>query len=570
MTSEEEPLLEEARSRKAETASSAAGCCHCTLPSAASSGIGIVLTLLIVQGLERVTYYTIFLVITEYVDYFLDISLFGQSRVWVSFAVGLMYALSPIYGWISDAKLGHFSVLFTCFSFYLVASALIFVSAYIQDGSTHQLHVGKGLYYTGLAGLLLVAVPGVRATLTPFMLEQLTGGAEQRYQHLKAFVSWSYFAINVGGLCGMTVGPYLQSLPPPWINGHLHFIGFAWRYLLGFCTLVMALIILIVWRNQYKKYYPESITRPSIMVVCHSAWCRKPPRQYYDRDMLRQHQLEPGTEEESIQQQTDEHACRLAEMIPLMTTMIIYYTIYTQNLGTFVEQGRHLRSSKLQEAHIPPWDIPTLFDPLAVIVTVPLMQWVLKPLYERTIKQIISTLPSIRWGMVLAAFSCGAASLVDFERTRCCKFTQSCTKVNDITVCQCYSEMSVAWQVPQYVFMGMSEALAVVGVMEFVLSRSPREYRCTVFGFLHTIKGIGRYIGVFILLIVRKISSSWYYPERVPNSSGVSSCSVGDEKNATVYNYFVILCFLMIFNTVYYIVLETKYRKYTRYAPLQR
>ena len=561
----EEALLEESNG---VGTSPVAGCCRCI---AVSSGVGAVLTLLIIQALERVAYYVIFLVITEYVDYFLDISAFGQVRVnvWVGVAIGVMYTVSPIYGWISDAKLGHFSVLVACFSLYLVASALIFVSAYIQDGSVGQVQIGKGLYYTGLLVLLLFAVPGIRATLIPFMLEQLTGGADQRYQYLKAFVSWSYFAINVGGACAVTVGPYLQSFPPPRIDGDLHFIGFAWRYLLGFCTLAVALTILIVWRNQYKRFHPQSISRPSIVAVCHSAWCRKPQREYYDRDVLRQHQLEPSTEAESTKQERDEHIRRLAELIPLMTTMIIYYTIYSQSLSTFGEQGQHLNLNELRKGPIPPWDIPIIFDPLAVIVTVPLMQWVLKPLYECITKQIIYILPSIRWGMVLAAFSFGAASLVDSERTRCCRFTQTCVKANNFSVCWCYSEMSVAWQVPQYLLMGVSEVLAIVGFTEFVLSRSPREYRCTAFGFLQMINGIGRYMGAITLLIVQKINSSWYYPAKVVDSRGVS-CSTEDESNAAVYNYFVILCFLMIFNTVYYMVIEAKYRKYTRYVPLRR
>ena len=560
----EKPLLEES-----DEATPAAACCHCacSLPVAVSSGVGAVLTLLIIQALERVAYYVIFLVVTEYVHYyFLDISASGQYTVWVSVGVGLMYTVSPFYGWLSDAKLGHFSVLVACFSLYLVGCALICASAYVYP---QDVTIGKGLYYTGLLVVLLFAVPGIRATLIPFMLEQLTSGADQRYQYLKAFVSWSYLATNVGGACAMVVGPYLQSLSPPRTKENANFIGFAWRYLLGFCALVVAFTILIVWRNQYKRFCPRAISRPSILAVCKSAWCRKAPREHYDRDILRQHQLEPSTETESIKRQREEHIRRLAELIPLMTTMIIYNTIYSQSLSTFIEQGQHLNLNSLLEVPIPPWDIPTIFDPLAVIITVSLMQWVLKPLYERITKQIVFILPSIRWGMVLAALSCGAASLVDSERTRCCKFTQTCTKVNNFNVCQCYSEMSVAWQVPQYVLMGVSEALAVVGVIEFVLSRSPREYRCTVFGFLQMIKGIGRYIGAIVLLIVQKINSSWYYPARVLSSHQVS-CSIEDESNATVYNYFVILCFLMIFNTVYYMIIEAKYRKYTRYAPLQR
>jgi peptide/histidine transporter 3/4 len=524
-----------------------------------SSGVGAVLTLLVVQALERVAYYIIFLVITEYKDFnFLDI-----STVWISVAIGVMFAISPFYGWLSDAKLGHYPVLVACFSLYLVGCALICISAYVQD-----LTIEKGLYYTGLLVVLLVAVPGIRATLTPFMLEQLTSGADQRYRYLKAFVSWSYLATNVGGALAMVVGPYLQSLSPPTNKQNAKFVGFAWRYLLGFCALAMAFIILMIRRNHYKRIHPQTISRPSILAVCNSAWCRKPPREHYDRDILR-HQLEPSTEEESIEQQKDEHTRRLAEFIPLMTTMIIYNTIYAQNLSTFVEQGRHLHSSKLQEAHIPPWDIPTMFDPVAVIITVPMMQWVLKPLYECITKRIIYILPSIRWGMVLAAFSCAAASLVDSERTRCCKFTNSCTTANNFSVCLCYSEMSVFWQVPQYVLLGVSEVLAIVGFIEFVLSRSPREYRCTAFGFLQMVKGIGACLGAIILLIVQTINLHWYYPERTLQSHGVS-CVTENESKADVYYYFVILCFLMIFNTVYYMVIEAKYQKYTRYVPLQR
>ncbi|XP_062508251.1 solute carrier family 15 member 4-like [Corticium candelabrum] len=538
----------------------------CCVPS---SGVRTMLRLMFVQALQSVAFYVIVATIGEYVECFFDSAPSGSwSLVWINILLAFSHALSPVYGWITDTKYSHFPVLVGCFIMNVLGVALIFASAYIQDGTSDQIAIGRGLYYSGLLVSVLLAVPGIQATLIPFMLEQLTGGADQKNRHLRAFVSWSYFAVNVGAAIAFGVGGYLQSLRSP--NGNTNFGGFAWKYLLGLCAVSLAFIIFVFGKNQYRWFHPRQLSRPSLIAVCHTAWCRKPEREHYDTDILRQHQQEPSTQTEAEEREQNDHIRQLGELVPLMTTMVLYFTIYSQTLSTFVEQGHHLDYESLNKAPIPPWDWPLIFDPISIIITVPLMQWVLKPLFERITGRIIYILPSIRWGMVLAAASCVCASLVDSARLHYCNYKHICTTINNSPLCQCFSQMSASWQVPQYIIMGVSEVLAVVGFMEIVLSRSPREFRCTTFGFFRMIEGMGKLVGALTLIIVQSTKPSWYYKAKHLNSDfNPDSCYL-QESRSLVYYYFVILAFAIIFNTIFYMAIEHNYRKYTRYAPLQK
>ncbi|XP_062508354.1 solute carrier family 15 member 4-like [Corticium candelabrum] len=293
--------------------------------------------------------------------------------------------------------------------------------------------------------------------------------------------------------------------------------------------------------------------------------CVTPQQQHFNIDLLRQYEREPGNEDERRRKKQEEDTKRLANLVPFMAAVIVYFMIDSQTESSFVSQGLKMDYSDLFNETILPEDWTYSFDPLGVIVTVPVMLFIIKPLYEHIAGRTMTVLPRIRWGMIMAALACGLASLVESIRLSCCGFKKTIRHFNGNTFHYCHSGLPIYTQVPQYLIIGMSEVLATVGFMEFVLSTSPREFRCTTFGVLQMMQGIARYFGAFLLYIIEKSRPTWYYVRQ----KSPLRCSNGHDHESSPYYYYVILTWMMILNVIFYMIAEFRYKKYTRMAPLE-
>ena len=545
-----------------------------------------VVKLLVVQMLERVAFFVITYNIVVYVGAYLSLQMTTTSPfliVVTLLASATMHLLSPLYGLLSDAKFGHYKMLVSCFTTYCVGAFLICSSAYAL-GDPSQETLAKALYYPGLAIIVLFSAAGIRATLVPFMLEQLTGSEHQRNRHLTSFVSWSYFAINVGSGVAILLGGYLQTLPVHLPHTHFKsldqstFPGFLWRYLLALCSLCLALLILVISRKKFRRNLPSNFYKPSIKAIFRAAFCKKTERHHYDTETLRLYEQEAKDEPQRTEKKKKEDIRRLADILPLSLAMIFYFTIQFQAVDTFVSQGEHLNYHKLKQLRIPPVDLTILFEPLAVIVAVPVMLFGVKRIYEHlTGTPLYNTVaPRIRWGIILAFLSCALATSIESYRDGNYKGgwpKLRLYEMSTINIAVCFSDIPIYTQIPQYVLMGTSEVLAVVAFMESILSSTPHQFRSTMFGMIYFFIGLGRYIGILLKVIILEIDPKLFYPpfHYYPNLMNTTiECHIEKERSYKPYVYFMILTCLITVNLVFYLIYEYQLRKFIRIAPLPR
>ena len=542
-----------------------------------SPSVWAVVRLLIVQMLERVAFVVITYNIAVYIEAYMSLQLQESSPSLVTvanLALATMRVLAPFYGLLSDAKVGQFKLLISCFTTYCLGASLICGSAFaLENPERKRETLPKALYYPGLA-IVLFSAAGIRATLIPFMLEQLSGDEHQRNRHLTPFVSWSYFAINVGGEIAVLLGGYLQTPPHSKLEYRSSFHGLRWRYLLALCSLCLAILILIISSNKFRRNRPSNFYKPSIKSIFQAAFCGQSERQHYNVETLRFYEHEASDEAQKTEQKRKEDIRRLADILPLSLAMILYFTIQSQAEDTFIIQGEHLDYGELKHLRglIPPADLTFAFEPLAIIVAVPVMLLCVKPLYERTVGTPLYVTSRIRWGMILAFLSCALATFIESYRDshykggwpRLGHYT-----VNTKNVTVCFSNIPIYSQVPQYVLMGISEVLAEVSFMEFVLSSTPHQFRSTMFGMVYFLTGLGRYVGILLKIVIEHGAHKGFYPP-FQSTNKTIECDIEKEKSYKPYIYFMILACLIAINVVFYLIYEYRFRKYVRVARLPR
>ena len=543
-----------------------------------SPSVWAVVRLLIVQMLEIVAFIVITYNTAVYIEAYMTLQLAEPSPSLVTtanLALATMRILAPFYGLLSDAKVGQFKLLISCFTTYCLGASLICGSAFALGDPANRETLPKVLYYSGLA-IVLFSAAGIRATLIPFMLEQLSGDEHQRNKHLTPFVSWSYFAINVGAEIAILLGGYLQTLPVPFSHfksmDRRSFPGFFWMYLLALCSLCLALLILILSRNKFRRNCPSIFYKPSIKAIFRAAFCKKTERQHYNVETLRFYEHEANDETQRTEQKRKEDTRRLADNLPLSLAMILYFTIQSQAEDTFVLQGEHLNHDKLEHLLIPPADLTFAFEPLAIIVAVPVMLFCVKRIYERTTDTPLYVTSRIRWGMILAFLSCALATFIECYRDSHFKGgwpKLRHSRMNTKNIAVCFSDIPIYSQVPQYVLMGISEVLAEVSFMEFVLSSTPHQFRSTMFGMVYFLTGLGRYVGILLKVVIEHGAHKGFYPP-FQSTNKTIECDIEKEKSYKPYIYFMILTCLIAINVVFYLIYEYRFRKYVRVARLPR
>lgn len=172
--------------------------------------------------------------------------------------------------------------------------------------------------------------------------------------------------------------------------------------------------------------------------------------------------------------------------------------------------------------------------------------------------------------MILAFLSCGLATFIESYRVSCGGLPKlRHYRMNEFNISVCFSDIPIYTQVPQYVLMGTSEALTIVGFKEFVLSSSPHQFRSTMFGMVEFVTGLGRYIGVILLALIWEIDPKAFYPSLIASGKTIE-CDMDKEIESTPYVYFMILTCLITVNLVFYMIFETRFRKFVRIVPLPR
>ncbi|CAG8252637.1 unnamed protein product [Penicillium salamii] len=260
-----------------------------------------------------------------------------------------------------------------------------------------------------------------------------------------------YGCINVGSL-SLLATPYMEK-----------FIGFWSAYLLCLCMFMVGTLVVTLGR----KYY---VVRPPQGSIITDAF-RALFIMIKNRDMDAPKPSWQTERHGSSSVKWDDHfidelkralvACRVFAFYP------VYWVVYGQFSSNFVTQAGQMQT------HGIPNDLMQNFDPIAVIVFIPVLESCVYPILRR-LKINFRPITRISFGFVVASLAMMYAAIVQhliYSAGPCYGDPLCDASVVDGTAYG--NNVHIAIQTPAYVFIGVSEIFASVSGLEYAYTKAP-------------------------------------------------------------------------------------------------
>ncbi|RAH70165.1 peptide MFS transporter [Aspergillus aculeatinus CBS 121060] len=370
--------------------------------------------------------------------------------------------VTPILGAIvADQYLGKYKTIVVFCIIYLVG-LLILVCTSIPTALSHGAGVGGFIVSILIIGL---GTGGIKSNVAPLIADQ--------YKRKKMAIKTTpkgerviidpaltiqriymifYACINIGSL-SLIATPYMEK-----------YIGFWSGYLLCLCMFAVGTGVLIFGRKFYVVRPPQgsiitdAFKALGIMIVNRNMDAAKPSWQATNggnRPDL------PWDDHFIDELKRALVACRVFAFYP------VYWVVYGQFSSNFVTQAGEM------ESHGIPNDLMQNFDPISVIVFIPVLETLVYPLLRRMRIQF-RPITRISVGFVIASLAMMYAAIVQhliYSAGPC--YGKPLCDASIVDGAATGNHVHIAIQTPAYVFIGVSEIFASVSGLEYAYTKAP-------------------------------------------------------------------------------------------------
>ncbi|MBA0882028.1 hypothetical protein Goshw_029316, partial [Gossypium schwendimanii] len=194
-----------------------------------------------------------------------------------------------------------------------------------------------------------------------------------------------------------------------------------------------------------------------------------------------------------------EEAKAVLRLVSIWATCLVYAVVLTQSSTFFTKQGATMDRSITVSVKIPAASLQS-FISLTIVLSIPIYDCIFVPLARTWTRKStgMTMLQRIRTGMFLSSISIILAALVEMKRLKTIQEYGLVDKL-EVTV-----PMSVWWLVPQYVVIGLSKMLTMVGLQEFFYDQVPNELRSIGLALHLSIFGVGSFLSGFLISTIDK------------------------------------------------------------------
>uniref|UniRef100_A0A0E0KB02 Peptide transporter n=1 Tax=Oryza punctata TaxID=4537 RepID=A0A0E0KB02_ORYPU len=488
---------------------------------------------------ERLAYYGISKSLVTYLSTRLHEGNVSAARNFTTWQ-GTCY-LTPLIGaTLADSYWGKYKTIAVFSTIYFLGMAALTFSALVPSlqppkciGSfCPQPTVPQYLIY--FVGLYMIALGsgGIKPCVSSFGADQFDDTDPVERTKKGAFFNWFYFAINIGSLISGTVLIWVQQ-------NRGYGIGF------GIPTIFIALAIgsFFIGSQRYRYQIPGGSPLIRVCQVVIAAIHKRNVDLPVDSSVLYElhgktsaiegsRKLEHSSEFSFLDKaavilsnerggshdpwrlctitQVEELKI-LMRMFPIWATGIVFFTVCAQNSSMFIEQGMAL-NNQIGSFKIPPATLSSL-DVISIVVWVPIYETFVVPIASRLTgkERGFSELQRMGIGLFVATTAVATAALVEIKRLEIARSEYLIHSKVPVP-------MSILWQAPQYLLVGIGEVFTSIGQAEFFYNQSPDSMRSLCSAFALVTVSLGSYLSSFILTLVSYFTTQNDNPGWIPDN----------------------------------------------------
>ncbi|KAL6557379.1 hypothetical protein OROMI_017729 [Orobanche minor] len=445
----------------------------------------------------------------------------------VSKWIGTVYLFSLLGAFLSDSYWGRYKTCAIFQAIFVIGLASLSLSSYLflvkpNDCGDENTPCGShstiqiSLFYVSIY-LIALGNGGYQPNIATFGADQFDEEHTEESHFKVAFFSYFYLALNVGMLVSNTILGYFEN-EGMWAFGFMASAGSA----------IIALVMFLVGTPRYRHFVPKGNPWKrfcQVIVAASRKWRVNVPLDGGDlfeeqgsdnnwpRKILHSHGFKfldkaavktPKDHTTDVDETHDpwrlcpvtqiEEVKSILRLLPIWLCTILYSLVYTQMTSLFVEQGAAMETD-LAGFRIPPASM-SAFEIISAAAFILIQRRFVDPVVARLRKSGggLTEIERMGIGLIVAFMSMMAAGVVEHYRI--------------MNAVKSSSRLSIFWQVPQYVFIGVSETYMLVGQLEFFNGQVPDGLRSFGSALSMTSISLGNYASSLILTIVIKISTS--------------------------------------------------------------
>ncbi|XP_010553465.1 PREDICTED: protein NRT1/ PTR FAMILY 6.3-like [Tarenaya hassleriana] len=530
--------------------------------------------ILCIEAVERLTTLGIGVNLVTYLKGTMHLGNATSANTVTNF-IGTSFMLCLLGGFVADTFLGRYMTIAIFATIQATGVTILTLSTIIpglrppkcDPTSSNSCVQASGMQLLVLyIALYLTALGtgGVKASVSGFGSDQFDETDPKERSQMTYFFNRFFFFINVGSLGAVTVLVYIQDD-----------VGRKWGY--GVCAfaIVFALLVFLsgTKRYRFKKLIGSPLTQ--IAAVFIAAWQKRrlelpaDPSLFFDLDDIvtsevskKMKQRLPHTEQfrsldkAAIKEQQDtigpnlynkwtlstltdvEEVKQIVRMLPIWATCILFWTVHAQLTTLSVAQSETM-DRRVGSFQIPPASMAVFYVGGLLLTTAVYDRFVI-PFTKKFLKKPngLTPLQRIGIGLLFASFAMAVAALVEIKRLR----TAHSHSPTDKTL-----PLGFYLLIPQYLIVGIGEALIYTGQLDFFLRECPKGMKTMSTGLLLSTLALGFFLSSVLVAIVHKVT-------------GTAHAWIANDLNkGRLYNFYWLVAVLCALNFAVFLVFAKWY-----------
>ncbi|XP_072327828.1 solute carrier family 15 member 5 isoform X2 [Scyliorhinus torazame] len=463
--------------------------------------VQIVICLLSVELCERFTYYGIVCNMILFCTLKLGYENYQAAVVNLCF-VGASTLTPVLVGWLAESCIGRTKVVYICALLHFIGTVMLPVVAFpFEDfyiDTHHTIHaLAKKeqvvLFYIGLMSASLGS-GGIRAIVCPFSAYSLQGYGQGE---LLTFFNWFHWFVNLNSAVVFVSIAYIQQS----IAKNLGF-------LIPFASILMTLLTIHMVQNRL-IYRPKSggslMTVFGVLVNALKMCCMR--YRHISGDvgswLDRAKENYGGWYSEA---HVDNVKC-LVRLIPLFAFQILYRFCILQIPSTYFIQTMH--SNLTLRGFLIPIAALNVMGLIPVLLLAPFLEYIGACLLSVR-RAPLSPLAQMVTGHLCAVLSIVVAGISEVHRRNFVLVEQTLSgKVLLVSSMPCFQ------LVPQYLLLGIAEALVAPTCTLITFRLSPKSIQGIAMQFMTLFNGAGCFVGAIIIQTIYQISGGDWFPNNL-------------------------------------------------------